>query len=39
MVKESFVSGAQFSFRVVAAIALVGLATAALGVRPAEPSG
>jgi EmrB/QacA subfamily drug resistance transporter len=36
VVKESFVAGAQFSFRIVAAIALVGLATAALGVRPAE---
>jgi hypothetical protein len=35
VVKESFVAGAQFSFRVVAAIALVGLVTAALGVRPA----
>jgi EmrB/QacA subfamily drug resistance transporter len=37
VVKESFVAGAQFSFRVVAAIALIGLATAALGVRPSEP--
>jgi hypothetical protein len=36
VVKESFVAGAQFSFRIVAAIALGGLATAALGVRPAE---
>jgi dipeptide/tripeptide permease len=34
VVRESFVSGAQFSFRIVAAIALVGLAIAALGVRP-----
>jgi EmrB/QacA subfamily drug resistance transporter len=36
VVRESFVSGAQFSFRIVAAIALVGLAIAALGVR--EPA-
>ncbi len=37
VVKDSFVAGAQFSFRIVAAIALIGLATAALGVRPSAP--
>ena len=36
--EESFVSGAQFSFRVVGGIALVGLVVAILGVRP-EPAG
>ncbi len=37
VVRDSFVSGAQFSLRIVAAIALVGLAIAALGVRPTPP--
>ena len=32
--RDSFVAGVQFSFRVVAAIALVGLVIAVLGVRP-----
>jgi hypothetical protein len=35
--EESFVSGAQFSFRVVGVIALVGLVVAILGVRPEPP--
>jgi EmrB/QacA subfamily drug resistance transporter len=35
--EESFVSGAQFSFRVVGAIAILGLVVAILGVRP-QPS-
>ena len=34
VVKESFVAGAQFSFRVVGVIALAGLVVAILGVRP-----
>jgi EmrB/QacA subfamily drug resistance transporter len=34
VVRESFVAGAQFSFRIVSAIALIGLATALIGVRP-----
>lgn len=38
VVRDSFVAGAQFSFRVVAAIALLGLVVAVLGVRPAERS-
>jgi dipeptide/tripeptide permease len=38
VVRDSFVAGAQFSFRVIAAIALVGLVIAALGVRPAPQS-
>jgi hypothetical protein len=38
VVRDSFVSGAQFSFRIVAAIALVGLTIAALGVRPSPPA-
>jgi EmrB/QacA subfamily drug resistance transporter len=37
-VKESFVAGVQFSFRVVAAIAVVGLVVAVLGVRPKPPA-
>ncbi len=40
VVKESFVAGAQFSFRVVGVIALVGLVVAIVGVHPepvAEP--
>jgi EmrB/QacA subfamily drug resistance transporter len=37
VVEESFVAGAQFSFRVVGAIALVGLVVAILGVRPDAP--
>ncbi len=37
VVRDSFVSGAQFSLRIVAAIALVGLVIAALGVRPNPP--
>ena len=36
MVEESFVAGVQFSFRVVGAIAVVGLVVALLGVRPAD---
>ena len=35
VVNESFVAGAQFSFRVVGLIALVGLVVAILSVRPA----
>ncbi|MEO8092121.1 MAG: MFS transporter [bacterium] len=35
VVKDSFVAGAQFSFRVVGVIALVGLVIAILGVHPA----
>jgi hypothetical protein len=35
--EESFVAGAQFSFRVVGAIAILGLVVAILGVRP-QPS-
>lgn len=38
VVRDSFVAGTQFSFRVVAAIALLGLVVAVLGVRPAERS-
>jgi EmrB/QacA subfamily drug resistance transporter len=38
VVKESFVAGVQLSFRVIAAIALVGLVIAVLGVRPREPA-
>ena len=34
VVNDSFVAGAQFSFRVVGVIALVGLVVAILGVRP-----
>ena len=34
VVEDSFVAGAQFSFRVVGVIALVGLVVAILGVRP-----
>ena len=34
MVKDSFVGGIQLSLRVVAAIALIGLVIAILGVRP-----
>jgi len=34
VVNESFVAGAQFSFRVVGLIALVGLVVAVLSVRP-----
>jgi MFS family permease len=37
VVKDSFVSGVQFSLRVVAAIALVGLVIAIRGVRPRDP--
>ena len=37
VVEESFVAGAQFSFRVVGAIAVFGLVVALLGVRP-EPA-
>lgn len=37
VVKDSFVAGAQFSFRVVGVIALVGLVVAILGVRPDAP--
>jgi EmrB/QacA subfamily drug resistance transporter len=36
VVKDSFVAGVQLSFRVVAAIAVVGLVIAILGVRPEE---
>jgi EmrB/QacA subfamily drug resistance transporter len=36
-VKDSFVAGVQLSFRVVAAIAVLGLVVAILGVRPADP--
>jgi hypothetical protein len=36
VVKDSFVAGAQFSFRVVAGIAVVGLLIAILAVRPAR---
>ncbi len=40
VVKESFVAGAQFSFRVVGVIALIGLVVAILGVKPRdEPEG
>jgi EmrB/QacA subfamily drug resistance transporter len=35
VVEDSFVAGAQFSFRVVGVIAVVGLVVAILGVRPA----
>lgn len=35
VVEDTFVSGVQFSFRVVGVIALVGLAIAVVGVRPA----
>ena len=40
VVKESFVAGAQFSFRVVGVIAIFGLVVAILGVRPSaeEPA-
>ena len=38
VVKETFVAGVQLSFRVVAAIALIGLVVAVLGVRPREPA-
>lgn len=38
VVKESFVAGIQLSFRVVAAIAVVGLIVAILGVRPPDPA-
>jgi EmrB/QacA subfamily drug resistance transporter len=38
VVKDSFVAGAQFSFRVVGVIAIVGLAVAILGVRPVPPT-
>ena len=34
VVRDSFVSGVQFSLRVVAAIAFIGLIIAGLGVRP-----
>ena len=34
VVKDSFVAGVQLSFRVVAAIAVIGLVVAVLGVRP-----
>jgi EmrB/QacA subfamily drug resistance transporter len=37
VVRESFVAGVQLSFRVVAAIAVIGLVVALLGVRPPEP--
>lgn len=36
VVNDSFVAGAQFSFRIVAAIAVIGLVIAILGVRPAS---
>ena len=36
VVNDSFVAGAQFSFRVVGVIALVGLVVAILGVRTDE---
>jgi EmrB/QacA subfamily drug resistance transporter len=36
VVKDSFVAGAQFSFRIVAGIAVIGLLVAIVGVRPAE---
>jgi len=36
VVEDSFVAGAQFSFRVVGVIALLGLVVAILGVRPPE---
>lgn len=36
VVKESFVAGVQLSFRVVAAIALIGVVVAVLAVRPPE---
>ena len=41
VVRDSFVAGAQFSFRVVGVIALFGVLVAVLGVRPqpaAEPA-
>ena len=38
VVKETFVAGVQLSFRVIAAIALIGLVFAVLGVRPREPA-
>ncbi len=38
VVEDTFVAGVQLSFRVVAAIALVGLVIALLGVRPADPA-
>ena len=37
-VKDSFVAGVQLSLRVVAAIALVGLIVAVLGVHPSDPA-
>ncbi|MGH2985722.1 MAG: MFS transporter [Solirubrobacterales bacterium] len=37
VVNESFVAGVQLSFRVVAAIAVIGVVVALLGVRPPEP--
>ncbi len=37
VVEESFVAGVQLSFRVVAAIAVLGLLVAVLGVRPEPP--
>jgi EmrB/QacA subfamily drug resistance transporter len=36
VVKESFVAGVQLSFRIIAAIALIGVVVALLGVRPPE---
>jgi MFS family permease len=39
VVEDSFVAGAQFSFRVVGVIALVGLVVAILGVRPDDSEG
>jgi EmrB/QacA subfamily drug resistance transporter len=39
VVKDSFVAGAQFSFRIVGAIALIGVLIAILGVRPDPVAG